>query len=79
MSRALADLSECEEGVVDALAHMLVVEELSKHVPGYEGLFEYYEEHGLTPEQRRYWEAFKARVLEIRQDMANLLQHEGEG
>jgi len=80
MSKALADLTECEAEVVDRIAHCTVVQELSRRIDGAGDFADYYLDR--EPEAARIWQALKERVPEVKRDMALLMEEsesEGEG
>lgn len=70
MSKALRSLKGKELTTVDNLAHCFLMADLSRNVPGLEGLFDHYQQNSASSDQRRQWHAFQERVKELRAELA---------
>jgi len=70
MSKAMRRLKGKELTTVDNLAHVFVVADISRNVPGFGGLLDHYLENSASVDQRRQWHAFQERVKELQAELA---------
>lgn len=69
-------LSNAHYEAIDVLAHCLVISEIDKHVPGFNGLFKKHIDSTIDAQQRQIWHAFTESVTKTRKDFAVLLAEE---
>lgn len=67
-----------QKEVIDVLAHILVMAELEKNVPGTKGMFQSYIDKTLTVRQKGIYDALQSRCKAVRKDIAKLMKQDEE-
>lgn len=67
-----------QKEIIDVLAHVSVIDDIAKNVPGMEGLLEHYMTKTLTDRQLGIFDALQNRIKQVRKDMAKLAKQDKE-
>lgn len=65
-----------QQEVIDVLAHILIMSELDKNVPGCKGMLDGYLNKTLTERQRSVFEAFQAHTKKVRKRLVKLMKQD---
>lgn len=73
---AKVNLSGPQQEIVEVLAHIMAASHIASNVDGMLGFFEDYIEKYLTDRQRAIYQELKDRSVQVRRDIADMLEEE---
>jgi hypothetical protein len=62
--------------IIDVLAHVLIMKDIDKNVPGFQGAFDQYFNGSLNDQQRGIYSEFLSHVKNARKDLVELFKQD---
>lgn len=70
------NLTRPQQEIVDVLAHVMAASSIASNVEGMSNFLDYYLKNALTPRQLAIYQELKDRSIQVRHDIADMLEKE---
>jgi hypothetical protein len=68
------NLTRPQQEIVDVFAHVMAASQIAANVEGMSNFLDYYLKNALTPRQQAIYQALKDRSIQVRSDIADMLE-----
>ena len=73
---AKLNLTRPQQEIVEVLAHIMAASQIATNVEGMSNFLDYYLKNALTPRQQAIYQALKDRSIQVKSDIADMLEKE---